>query len=189
MNLIIFRLFDLILSSLGILLTSPVMLLIFTVGLFYDGRPIFKQERLGHKKVLFTLIKFRTMSINMPSVGTHFVDSKDVTSYGKFLRRTKLDELPQLLNVFKGDMSLVGPRPCLPNQSELISERDRFSVFDVKPGITGLAQISNVDMSTPKLLARIEAKMIITMSYANYFRYLFLTIFGKGQGDRTKTNA
>lgn len=188
MKLIIFRFFDLILSSIGILLTSPVIVLIFTLGLFYDGRPIFKQERLGRKKVLFTLIKFRTMSINMPSVGTHFVNSDDVTSFGKFLRRTKLDELPQLWNVLKGDMSLVGPRPCLPNQSKLISEREKLGIFEVKPGITGLAQISSVDMSTPKLLAKIDAKMIIKMSYKNYFRYLFLTIFGKGQGDRTKNN-
>lgn len=188
MNPTTLRTFDLILSSLGLLFSSPIMLLILILGLLDTGYPIFRQERLGRKKVLFTLIKFRTMSLNTPSIGTQFVNADALTTYGKFLRRTKLDELPQLWNVLKGDMSLVGPRPGLPNQFELSVARDKLRVFEVRPGITGLAQISGVDMSTPELLAKIDAKMITNMSFRSYFRYLFLTILGKGQGDRIKGN-
>jgi len=118
------------------------------------------------------------------SVGTHEVNPGQVTAWGKILRRTKLDELPQLWNVLKGEMSLVGPRPCLPNQTELIQERQRLRVFCVLPGITGLAQIQGIDMSTPDLLAKTDAEMIRTMSLFNYFRYIFKTICGSGFGDR-----
>lgn len=102
------------------------------------------------------------------------------------MRRTKLDELPQLWNVLKGEMSLVGPRPNLFNQEELIMERDSLSVYAVRPGITGLAQVSDIDMSTPTLLAQTDAKMIEEMSVANYFKYIFQTVAGKGAGDRVK---
>ena len=118
------------------------------------------------------------------SVGTHDVDSTAITSLGKVLRRTKLDELPQLFNVALGQMSLVGPRPCLPTQTELISERRKRGVFKVRPGITGLAQISGVDMSTPRKLARYEAIMIDNMSLKSYFYYIAATALGKGLGDR-----
>lgn len=99
---------------------------------------------------------------------------------------TKLDELPQLWNVLKGEMSLVGPRPNLFNQEDLIVKRDALGVYDVRPGITGLAQVNEIDMSTPQLLAETDAEMIRTLSLANYFKYVFQTVAGKGSGDRVK---
>ena len=103
-----------------------------------------------------------------------------------FLRRTKLDELPQLWNVLKGEMSFVGPRPCLFNQTELIAERRSRGVFEARPGITGLAQVSNIDMSTPKLLAEIDAHMLKELTMPAYFKYIFMTVGGKGSGDVVK---
>ena len=110
-----------------------------------------------------------------------------MTRVGAFLRFTSLDELPQLWNVFVGDMSLVGPRPNLFNQEELINERDSLGVYTVRPGITGLAQINKIDMSTPQLLAETDAKMIQELNTLGYFKFIFLTIFGKGFGDRIKS--
>ena len=124
------------------------------------------------------------MKLETGSVGTHEVNPSQVTAWGKLLRKTKIDELPQLWNVLKGEMSLVGPRPCLPNQIALIQERQRLGVFNVRPGITGLAQVQGIDMSTPDLLAKTDEKMIRTMSLFKYFRYIFRTICGSGFGDR-----
>jgi lipopolysaccharide/colanic/teichoic acid biosynthesis glycosyltransferase len=118
------------------------------------------------------------------SVATHLADDSAVTGVGCLLRRTKLDELPQLWNVLKGDMSLVGPRPCLFNQEELINERAQRGVFNARPGITGLAQIQGIDMSTPELLAKTDAEMLESLNLISYFRFIFLTVLGKGSGDR-----
>ena len=181
-----FRILDLILSSVGFFILSPIMLLIILVGFLDTGRPIFRQERLGQNKTPFNVIKFRTMIPTTPSLATHLANLNAITPLGGLLRRTKLDELPQLWNVLKGDMSLVGPRPGLPNQTNLTSARNQLGVFDVKPGITGLAQVSGIDMSTPELLARVDAKMISSMSVKNYFKYIILTILGRGQGDKVK---
>ena len=126
------------------------------------------------------------MSVNTPSVASHLVNIKSVTRFGRIIRSLKFDELPQIINVIKGDMSLVGPRPCLPNQSELIKEREIRNIFSVKPGITGLAQIKGIDMSAPKKLAKFDSAMILSLTQMNYFKYLFLTFYGKGIGDRLK---
>ncbi len=180
------RLFDLFFSIIGLLLLSPILSLLLIIGYFNAGSPIFRQERLGISKKTFTLMKFRSMHINAPSVATHLASASSITPFGSFLRKSKLDELPQLWNVFVGDMSLVGPRPNLFNQEELIEERDLRGVYNVRPGITGLAQINKIDMSTPRLLAETDAKMIKDLNVLNYFKYIFLTLFGKGLGDRIK---
>jgi len=182
----VLRVFDFLLSFMGLLFGFPVLLVIFLIGLFDTGSPLFVQERVGRGEKPFKLVKFRTMSKDTASVASHLASSSSITKLGGFLRRTKLDELPQLWNVLMGDMSLVGPRPNLFNQEELINERKVLGVYDFRPGITGLAQIKDIDMSTPELLAKTDAEMISTMSVANYFKYIFLTFAGKGQGDRVR---
>jgi O-antigen biosynthesis protein WbqP len=136
MQHLLLRSFDILISVSGIILSLPIMMTILVVGYFYNGSPLFFQQRIGKNQRLFTLIKFRTMVLKTDSVGTHLVDSASVTGLGQFLRKTKLDELPQLFNVLHGTMSLVGPRPCLPNQLELIEERRKRGVFNIPPGIT-----------------------------------------------------
>ena len=182
-----FRLLDLVFSITGLVLGAPVLIAIYIVGLFDTGSPIFRQERVGQGQRPFTLVKFRTMRPDTASVASHLADASAITRLGAFLRRSKLDELPQLWNVLKGEMSLVGPRPCLFNQTELIAERHSRGVFEARPGITGLAQVSNIDMSTPKLLAETDAKMMQGLTLALYFQYIFMTVGGKGAGDRVKT--
>ena len=171
-------------SILGLVFSSPILLAIYFVGLFDTGSPVFKQERVGRNKKPFTIIKFRTMSVDTASVASHLASTASITKIGAFLRKTKLDELPQLWNVLKGEMSLVGPRPGLFNQVDLTKAREAQGVFDVRPGITGLAQVNDIDMSTPELLAKTDAKMICEMTLKNYFKYIFQTVLGAGAGDR-----
>lgn len=178
------RFFDLLFSLSGLVFGFPVLLVIYVIGKFDTGAPLFRQDRVGRQKKLFTLVKFRTMAVDTESVASHLASASSITRIGAFLRKTKLDELPQLWNVLKGDMSLVGPRPNLSSQEELIKERSGLGVYDVRPGITGLAQLSDVDMSTPELLAKTDAKMIREMSLVRYFKYIFQTVAGKGAGDR-----
>lgn len=180
------RLFDFLFSFVGLLLLSPLMLALIVAGYFDTGSPIFRQERVGRHKKPFNLLKFRSMHVNAPSVPTHLASSSSITRFGGFLRQSKLDELPQLWNVLVGDMSLVGPRPNLFNQEELIEVREYLGVYSVRPGITGLAQINKIDMSTPRLLAETDAKMIQSLNVSSYFKYILFTIFGKGFGDRIK---
>jgi lipopolysaccharide/colanic/teichoic acid biosynthesis glycosyltransferase len=181
------RLLDLILSLMGLVLGAPVLMIIYVMGLFDTGSPLFCQERVGRDQRKFTLVKFRTMRPETPSIASHLADASAITRLGTFLRRTKLDELPQLWNVLKGEMSLVGPRPCLFNQTELMAERHSRGVFNSRPGITGLAQVNSIDMSTPKLLAETDAQMLQSLTIALYFKYIFMTLGGKGAGDRVKT--
>jgi len=180
----VIRLFDLVFSLLGLLVGLPVLLVLTVIGLFDTGSPIFRQVRVGLDQKPFTLVKFRTMKVDTASVASHLASSASITRFGHFLRKTKLDELPQLWNVLKGEMSLVGPRPGLFNQEELTAERAKRGVYDVRPGITGLAQVSEIDMSTPVLLAETDKQMIESLTVANYFKYIFMTVAGKGSGDR-----
>lgn len=180
------RLLDAMFSFLGLLVGSPVLAVLLLIGWFDTGSPLFRQQRVGRYQKPFTLVKFRTMRLDTASVASHLADRSAITPFGRFLRRTKLDELPQLWNVLKGDMSLVGPRPCLFNQTELIEERARRGVFEVRPGITGLAQIQGIDMSTPELLAKTDAKMIASLNLVTYFRCILLTVTGKGRGDAAR---
>ncbi|WP_265216423.1 sugar transferase [Aeromonas hydrophila] len=177
------RIIDFLVALLGLLLLWPVFLMVFIIGFFDSGSPIFVQERVGRHKRPFRLVKFRTMTVDTKSVASHLASTSSITKLGAFLRKTKIDELPQLINVLKGEMSLVGPRPNLFNQEELIKERDALGVYEVLPGVTGLAQVQNIDMSTPALLAKIDRQMIDTLTLTSYFRYIIMTATGSGAGD------
>ena len=180
------RFFDILISFFGLLILSPLIAVLFVIGFFDTGSPIFYQTRIGRNKIPFYLLKFRSMYIDTLSVATHLADKNSITKFGKFLRVSKLDELPQLWNVLRGDMSIVGPRPNLFNQIEIITVRDPLGVYSVRPGITGLAQIRKIDMSKPKLLAETDSIMIKELSVYTYFKYIFLTVIGNGMGDRIK---
>ena len=143
------RIIDFILSLMGIVVLSPVLLLLcLAIKLDSKGPIIFKQKRVGKNKTHFNIYKFRTMKIDTPKeMPTHLLADPDfyITKVGKFLRKTSLDELPQLFNIIKGDMAVIGPRPALWNQYDLIEERDKYGANDIRPGLTGLAQISGRD--------------------------------------------
>lgn len=180
------RFFDILLSVIGLTLGLPLLIVLAVIGLIDTGSPFFRQVRVGRHQMPFTIVKFPTMKPGTPSVATHLASRSAITPFGSFLRRTKLNELPQLWNVLKGEMSLVGPRPCLYNQEEVIRERARRGVFDARPGITGLAQIRGIDMSNPSLLAETDAKMLSNLTLATYFKYIVLTLIGRGRGDRVR---
>lgn len=183
MNSVTIRFLDFAFALTGVILTTPILILVVIAGYFDTGHPLFFQKRVGRGKRPFTLIKFRTMPIDTKSVASHLASSNSITKFGSFLRKTKIDELPQLINVIKGEMSLVGPRPNLFNQKELIEKRDDYGVYAVLPGITGLAQVSKIDMSTPLLLAQTDQIMISSFSLKRYFKYLVMTVIGSGSGD------
>ena len=180
------RILDLLLASIALILLLPLIIVVYFIIYLDNKSPLFFQERIGKNKKIFILIKFRTMKIGTQNCATHLVDSSKVTTLGNLLRKTKIDELPQLLNVIKGEMSLVGPRPCLPTQKELINLRNYYNLYDFLPGITGLSQIKSIDMSDPITLSKTDYKMMRNLNLFKYFYYLIMTIFGKGIGDRTK---
>ncbi|WP_438469181.1 sugar transferase [Vibrio vulnificus] len=180
------RLLDFLAAFFGLLFLWPILVVVTVIGLFDTGSPIFVQERVGRYRKPFKLVKFRTMSVDTQSVASHLASTSSITKLGAFLRKTKIDELPQLINVLRGEMSLVGPRPNLFNQEELIKERDALGVYNVLPGITGLAQVQNIDMSTPQLLAKTDREMIDTLTIKNYFKYIIMTVTGSGSGDAVK---
>ena len=182
----IIRTLDIVFAVLGLLFASPFMLLICIIGYLDTGSPIFRQQRVGRYKKPFILIKFRTMKPGTASVGTHLARADSITLFGSFLRKSKLDELPQLINVLFGQMSLVGPRPGLYNQKELTKEREKLGVYTTRPGITGLGQVNEVDMSTPAKLAEYDQRMIETLTLGLYFKLIIATALGKGTGDRIR---
>jgi len=173
----VIRGFDFIISLAGLLVCIPFLAALF-IACFFDTRaPIFRQSRMGKNEVPFTILKFRTMRQDAICEPTHLVSAKSITRLGKFLRKHKLDELPQLLNVLVGDMSLVGPRPCLITQEELITQRKMRCVFSERPGITGLAQLNGVDMRDPIRLAILDEEMLISLNLGRYLKYIGLTVF------------
>lgn len=178
------RFFDFILSLFGILLLWPIGIVICIIGLFDTGSPILAQKRVGRYKQSFTLYKFRTMHLDTKPTASHLAEKSKVTKWGCFLRKTKLDEFPQLINVLKGEMSLVGARPTIFGQKEVIREREKRGVYRYRPGITGLAQINAIDTSTPVKQALVDAKMMRELTLIKYFKYIIFTILGKGAGDR-----
>ena len=177
------RIFDFLFSFFGLLFLSPILAVLFLITYFDTGSPLFRQERIGRFEKSFTLVKFRTMQFDTASVASHLVDKSAITSVGSFLRKSHLDELPQLWNVLKGDMSLVGPRPALFSQEKLRNARKKHNVYKVRPGITGLSQVSGLDTSTPELLAETDAKMLENLTIKHYFKYIIATAGGKGSGD------
>ncbi|HEY5830952.1 MAG: sugar transferase [Hyphomicrobiaceae bacterium] len=175
------RVFDVLAAGLGLIVLWPVILLTaIAVRLNSPGPGILAQRRIGRDGRQFTCYKLRTMHQNTAQVPTHQVGVSALTSIGGFLRRSKLDELPQLLNVLRGDMSLVGPRPCLPTQAELIEARSRLGALGVLPGVTGLAQIQGVDMSDPARLAAIDAQYARTRTFGGDLLIILRTLTGSG---------
>ena len=182
------RCFDVLLSAMGFVsLGWLILLLIALVRLTSSGPGIFAQERVGRHREIFLCYKLRTMYLATPPAATHEVKSSAVTGLGRWLRRLKLDELPQLWNVLKGEMSLVGPRPCLPIQTELVDERSKLGVFEVRPGITGLAQVLGVDMSDPRRLAEIDEDYVRSRTLAGDVVLILKTLVGGGSGDRVRS--
>ena len=180
------RILDFFIALFGLVFAFPFLIILFILGLLDTGSPVFRQERVGRNQKPFILVKFRTMKVDTASVASHLANSASITPFGSFLRKTKLDEIPQLWNVLKGEMSLVGPRPGLFNQEELTLERSKLNVFDVRPGITGLAQVNEIDMSTPAKLAEVDKQMIDTLNIKLYFKLILMTVTGSGSGDRVK---
>jgi len=179
------RLLDVAAALIGLVLGSPLLLgAALAIRATSPGPVIFRQERVGRDERRFTCYKLRTMYQATPHLASHQVSRSAVTPVGSLLRRTKLDELPQLVNVLRGEMSLVGPRPCLPAQVELIEARRAAGVYALRPGITGVAQVQGVDMSEPTRLAALDAGYLQSAGLLTDLKILFLTAAGRGSGDR-----
>ena len=174
------RLIDIILSGIGLIILSPVFfVLIIAIKLDSSGPVLFKQKRVGIQKSHFDILKFRTMRIDTPSdIPTHLLDNPDqwITKVGKFLRKTSLDELPQIINIFKGEMSIIGPRPALWNQYDLIEERDKYGANDVPVGLTGWAQINGRDELEIDVKARLDGEYTEKIGFMMDVRCFFGTV-------------
>lgn len=155
------------------------------VRLSSPGPAIFRQTRVGRNEQPFTCLKLRTMHQGTPNAPSHETGVAAVTPVGQVLRRFKFDELPQLWNILRGDMSLVGPRPCLPSQTALIDARRARGLAALRPGITGVSQIAGVDMSDPEGLAALDATYLADMSLRRDLAIILATATGAGRGDRT----
>jgi len=162
------RCYDFILAFLGLLLLSPIyLIIIISIKIDSKGPILFKQRRVGKNKKLFNILKFRTMRIDTPKdTPTHMLENPEqwITKMGRFLRKTSLDELPQIINILKGNMSIVGPRPALWNQDDLIAERDKYNVHSVLPGLTGYAQINGRDALTISQKAKLDGDYVQKIS-------------------------
>jgi O-antigen biosynthesis protein WbqP len=181
------RLFDLVLAALIVIpVAALTAVLAVLIRLDSPGPALFAQTRIGRGGVAFTCLKLRSMRSGTPALPTHEAPASAVTRIGRFLRATKLDELPQLWNILRGQMSFVGPRPCLPTQTELIQARQRLGVLTLLPGITGLAQVQGMDMSDPQRLAEKDAEYLRTRSVWEDMRIMGMTVMGGGRGDRTR---
>jgi len=177
MNNNLIRFIDFIMAMSLFIILFPMLILIFLLCFLDTTKPIFMQTRIGKNSEEFSLYKFRSMKTGTPNLPTHLVSTNNITRFGKFLRSSKLDELPQLINVIIGNMSFVGPRPCLPSQKDLIEKRKTESLDKIRPGITGIAQINNIDMSDINLLIETEKKMQEKINLRGYFEIIFKTIF------------
>lgn len=173
------RLIDFVLALLGIiLLMLPMLIIVICIKVDSKGPILFKQKRVGKNKTYFNILKFRTMYADTPKdVPTHLLVDPDryITHVGAFLRKTSLDELPQIFNILLGSMAIVGPRPALWNQFDLIALRDKYSANDVRPGLTGLAQISGRDELELEQKARLDGEYVEKLSFAMDFKCFFKT--------------
>ena len=181
------RVIDFFLSLLGAIILLPVFLLISLAIIIDDPGPVFfKQKRVGKNKKLFWLHKFRSMKVKTPKdVPTHMLENPDqyITKVGKFLRKTSLDELPQIFDILIGKMSIIGPRPALYNQDDLVAERDKYGANDVKPGLTGWAQINGRDELEIPVKAKLDGEYVERMGFFFDIRCFFGTIFSVLRGD------
>lgn len=186
---VVMRLIDLAFAVAVLVLLGWLLVLIWAlIRVGSPGPGIFAQRRIGRGGEEFTCYKFRTMKQGTPQVGTHELTVSSVTAIGKFLRKTKIDELPQIINIFRNEISLIGPRPCLPVQAKLIEQRRSRGVLEIKPGISGLAQINDIDMSDPVRLAEWDAKYLGLRSILLDLKISLATVRGRGQGDKTMTD-
>jgi O-antigen biosynthesis protein WbqP len=193
------RVSDFIISLLSIVVLSPFFLIISLLVKFGSEGPIlFKQERIGLNKRKFYILKFRTMKINTPkNMPTHMLQNPDefITKIGKFLRKTSLDELPQIINIIKGEMSIVGPRPALWNQYDLIAERDKYQANDIHPGLTGWAQINGRDELPIEVKANLDGEYVKKMCLLFDLEIFLKTIFsvlksdGVAEGEKREKQA
>ncbi|MRX73004.1 sugar transferase [Bacillus lacus] len=181
------RLIDIVLSLVGLIVLSPIFLiLILGIKLGSKGPVLFKQKRVGNKKTHFNILKFRTMRIDTPKdTPTHLLDNPDqyITKMGKFLRKTSLDELPQIWNIFVGQMSIIGPRPALWNQYDLIAERDKYGANDVPPGLTGWAQINGRDELPIDIKAKLDGEYVEKIGLCMDIKCFFKTIVSVVKSD------
>ncbi|MBR2902727.1 MAG: sugar transferase [Clostridia bacterium] len=181
------RLIDEVLSIIGIIvLAIPMLIIAVAVKIDDPGPVLFKQKRVGIHKTHFILYKFRSMKMSTPKdCPTHLLENPDqfITSVGKFLRRSSLDELPQLFNILMGDMSIVGPRPALWNQEDLIAERDKYGANDVRPGLTGWAQINGRDELEIDVKAKLDGEYVEKMSFGFDCKCFFCTIISVLKSD------
>ena len=182
------RLADLAMALLLLPLAAPIVLAaIAAIRAPSPGPAIFRQTRVGLSERPFTCYKLRPMYADTRDAPSHETTAAAVTPVGRWLRRLKVDELPQLWNILRGDMSFVGPRPCLPAQTELIAARRARGLYAIPPGITGVAQVAGVDMSDPERLAALDATYLTDMSLRRDLRLLLATALGAGRGDRVRT--
>lgn len=177
---IVKRISDFILAVISLIILSPFFLIIsLIIKLTSEGPVFFRQKRIGKNKKEFYILKFRTMRIDTPKeMPTHLLDNPDayITKIGKVLRKTSLDELPQLINILKGEMSFIGPRPALWNQYDLISERDKYGANDVYPGLTGWAQINGRDELPIDVKAKLDGEYVEKLSFLFDLKVFFLSI-------------
>lgn len=182
------RLFDIILALILLVPATFLMIICFVlVKITSPGPALFRQTRVGMGEQLFTCLKLRTMRIDTREAPSHETAASAVTSVGRWLRRLKLDELPQLWNIIRGDMSFVGPRPCLPLQTELIAARRTRGLYTIRPGVTGVSQVAGIDMANPERLASYDATYLESISIRTDLRLIVATALGAGRGDRIGT--
>lgn len=179
------RTVDICLAAVALLPSALVILVVaIIIRLTSPGPAIFRQLRVGRHEATFTCLKLRTMRRDAPNAPSHEVGASAVTPIGQLLRRTKIDELPQLWNILVGEMSFVGPRPCLPSQTALVAARRAFGLYSIRPGITGVSQVAGVDMSDPDKLATLDATYLNDMSLGADMQLILATLLGAGRGDR-----